>query len=119
MQQMEGLFGKVMELPHVMVKDTYPSYLYNGPSDLTAVGNNLFFRGYDSTNGPALWKSDGTTAGTVMVKDTDPSITSNNMGLEYLTAIGSNLFFSGYDPTNGWALWKSDGTTTGNNRKRY
>ena len=39
-----------------MVKDT-----------VLTVGNNLFFAGYDSTNGYALWKSDGTTA--VMVRD--------------------------------------------------
>ena len=36
---------------------------------LTVIGNNLFFRGYDTTNGWALWKSDGT----VIVKDTDVS----------------------------------------------
>ena len=41
--------------------------------ELTAVGNTLFFSGYDATNGGALWKSDGTTSGTVMVKDTYPS----------------------------------------------
>ena len=46
------------------------------PYDLTAVGNTLFFRGYDTTNGYAIWKSDGTTAGTVMVKDTDTSSTT-------------------------------------------
>ena len=39
------------------------------PSYLTAVGNTLYFQAYDGTNGIELWKSDGTAAGTVMVKD--------------------------------------------------
>ena len=94
-----------------MVKDLDISSIYNGPYDLTAVGNDLFFRGYDGTNGWALWKSDGTTAGTVMVKDLDISSIYN--GPESLTAVGNTLFFRGYDTINGWDLWKSDGTTAG------
>ena len=35
------------------------------------MGNTVYFRGYDPINGYALWKSDGTTAGTVMLKDND------------------------------------------------
>gem|GEM_PF-308120 len=100
----------------VMVKDTYTeistfSLTSYGPYQPTAIGNTLFFQGYDATNGYALWKSDGTTAGTVMVKDTDPSITNSN--LNQLTVVGNTLFFQGYDATNGYALWKSDGTTAG------
>lgn len=34
-----------------------------------AVGVNLFFVANDGTNGRELWKSDGTPAGTVLVKD--------------------------------------------------
>ena len=69
-QQMDMLFGKVMELLLVLVKDTDTLGTSYGSESLTAVGNTLFFEGYDSTNGWTLWKSDGTTAGTVMVKDT-------------------------------------------------
>ena len=34
------------------------------PSDLTAVGNTLFFGADDGSSGYELWKSDGTSAGT-------------------------------------------------------
>ena len=86
------------KLVTAMVKDI------DSPSGLTAVGNTLFFEGYD-INGYTLWKSDGTTSGTVMVK---------NIGSPYdLTAVGNTLFFRGYDTTNGYAIWKSDGTTAG------
>ena len=90
-----------------MVKDTYTGPFtssYYGPDDLTATGNTLFYVGFDLTNGYALWRSDGTTAGTVMVKDTDTSSTS--IGPEHLTAVGNTLFFEGYDFANGFSLWR-------------
>ena len=44
-----------------MVKDFNAGSTSYAPNGLTAVGNTLFFSGYDATNGRALWKSDGTT----------------------------------------------------------
>ncbi|MDP7312123.1 MAG: hypothetical protein QF831_01655, partial [Candidatus Thalassarchaeaceae archaeon] len=58
-----------------------------------------------------LWKSDGTSTGTVMVKD----INSGPIGSysAQLTAIGNTIYFQATDGTNGYELWKSDGTTSG------
>ena len=47
-------------------------------SDLTAVGNQLFFEAYDGVHGVELWKTDGTTTGTVMVKDINPGAAGSN-----------------------------------------
>src|SRR4051812_4942665 len=48
-------------------------------SNLTAVGGSLFFSASDGVHGGELWKSDGTPAGTGMVKDinSNGSATSN------------------------------------------
>jgi ELWxxDGT repeat protein len=75
------------------------------------VGSTYFFPAYDGTNGRELWKSDGTEAGTVMVKDLRAGSSSSSP--ERLTAVGNILFFTAYDRVNGRELWKSDGTEAG------
>ena len=97
----------------VLVKDIYsnPAYWGSEPSELTAVGNTLYFNADDGTNGKELWKSDGTSSGTVMVKDIRPGTDSSTPS--YLTVVGNTLYFSAYYGTDGWSLWKSNGTTTG------
>ena len=87
----------------------------SGPYNFTVVDNTLFFTAYDGTsggNGTALWKSDGTETGTVMVKDINPATdTSNPIGS--LAAINGALFFRGDDGTHGDEVWSSDGTESG------
>ncbi len=79
--------------------------------ELTSVNNTLFFRGDNGTGGVELWKSDGTPAGTVMVKDIFPGDGSSFPG-EFINANGT-LFFRADDGTRGRGLWKSDGTRAG------
>ncbi|MEO0687491.1 MAG: ELWxxDGT repeat protein, partial [Cyanobacteria bacterium J06649_11] len=83
--------------------------------DLKAVGNTLFFTDNinqleEGTLDTELWKSDGTDAGTVLVKDINPNDSSNP---DLLADVGGTLFFSAEDGTSGRELWKSDGTEAG------
>ena len=82
---------------------------------LTAVGDTLFFCADDGIHSRELWKSDGTEAGTVMVKDIANNYLSvSSASWDYWTAVGDTLFFVAYS-TNGYGqqLWKSDGTEAG------
>src|SRR2546423_522446 len=63
--QVEGMEERVLLSYTPIVPSDFP---YN-PSHQTVVGNTLFFTADDGYFGEELWKTDGTLAGTVMVKD--------------------------------------------------
>ena len=69
-------------------------------------------RAGDSALHRPLWKSDGTEAGTVLVKDIDPD-DATSIGPSCLTGVGRTLFFTADDGIHGRELWKSDGTEAG------
>jgi len=75
------------------------------------VNGTLFFNADNGTNGKELWKSDGTAAGTVMVKDINPGSSSSSLG-DFIN-INGILFFTADDGSNGVELWKSNGTSAG------
>src|SRR5204863_136231 len=86
------------------------------PRNQTVVRGTLYFTADDGVNGRELWKSDGTAAGTVLVKDINPGSTCCSPASVYhsnLTAVGATLFFSASDGVHGGELWKSNGTAAG------
>ena len=83
---------------------TVEIYSHLSPQYLTVVGNNLFFIGSQQTPGNYLWKTDGTTNGTMMIWY-DPSSPQGAIGTS-LTAVGDTLFFLGYRQNTGVELWK-------------
>ena len=101
----------------VLLADINPGSAGSNPTGsnpnrlLTNVNGTLFFRANDGTHGTELWKSDGTAAGTVLVKDIYPGSASSS---PYdLTNVNGTLFFAADDGTHGYQLWKSDGTAAG------
>jgi ELWxxDGT repeat protein len=80
-------------------------------SELVQVGGVMFFVAHDGPSGSELWKSDGTEAGTVLVKDINPDPTA--AGPDSLIHVNGTLFFSANDGVSGRELWKSDGTEAG------
>ncbi len=95
----------------MQVKNIRPGTDSSFPSQLTAVGNTLFFTANDGTDGVELWKSDGTEGGTVMIEDIITGATSSSP--TELTNVEGTLFFVVDDGVHGPELWTSDGTPEG------
>ncbi|HEX6101117.1 MAG TPA: Calx-beta domain-containing protein [Thermoanaerobaculia bacterium] len=81
-------------------KDLIPGPESASPRTFVPFAGAVYF-----TTDIGLWKTDGTEAGTVLVKS----------GLEprVPVAVGSRLFFVGYTPDAGAEPWVSDGTAAG------
>ncbi len=104
-----------------LVKDINPttnSILGTSPLKYFAKLNNvLYFGAGRDTDGAELWKSDGTAAGTVLVKDieTDNSFGTYQLGSNpaFFTVYNNKVYFSANTLTYGRELWVTDGTTAG------
>ncbi|MFL6194291.1 MAG: ELWxxDGT repeat protein [Thermoanaerobaculia bacterium] len=82
--------------------------------DWTVLGGRLYFRAADLEHGTELWRTDGTAAGTVMVKDIAPGVFSSDP--RGMAVLADRLWFSALDPVHGRELWTSDGTEAGTRR---
>jgi ELWxxDGT repeat protein len=102
------------------VTNVLANFGFTRVSRVTKVNETWFFvANVDSANMEELWKSDGTEAGTVVVKKLRP----NSYFSAYTTNLiaspsGTELFFTANDGS-GFALWKSDGTTVGTTIVKY
>ena len=78
------------------------------PYNMEVYNNKIYFAAADGTHGSELWVTDGTTAGTQMVKDILPGSDGSlpSRGVVY----NGLLYFTCY-PTSD--LWETDGTEAG------
>jgi len=100
-----------------LVKDIQPgpeSSFNRFGNDFADLGGAVVFAASDETYGWELWKTDGTTAGTALVKDINPGGTSiNSSQPRGFTLFNGALYFSAYTADHGDELWKTDGTPAG------
>src|SRR5690606_16344846 len=70
---------------------------------------------FSATNelGTEVWKTDGTEAGTVMVKDIRPGPESSIATFAIFKIFNGRVYFAADDGVNGYELWQTDGTSAG------
>lgn len=97
-----------------LVKDIDPNATSpsSGTHNLVQSGGLVYFQADDGIHGMELWRSDGTAAGTALVKDIQP-VPGQGAQILYLTAYAGGVVFAANDGTHGSELWKSDGTPGG------
>jgi ELWxxDGT repeat protein len=83
----------------------------SNPQSFLDVNGVTYFVAETPEYGIELWRTDGTQAGTMMVKDIYPDGESSHPS--WLTNVNGTLFFTADDGVHGEELWKSDGTAEG------
>jgi ELWxxDGT repeat protein len=77
------------------------------------LNGQLYFHAADVEHGRELWTSDGTDAGTVLVKDIRPGVYSSADYQSQAVATSDALYFSADDGDPNTGLWTSGGTPEG------
>lgn len=98
-----------------LIKDINPGVTNSYPVKFTEVNGTIFFTAQNgaagANNDEELWKTDGTAAGTVLVKDIRSGVAAS--APTGLTSFNNKLYFSADDGVNGQEMWVSDGTDAG------
>lgn len=81
------------------------------PEHLVALGDRVLFSAWHPRFGRELWTSDGTSAGTFLVRDIRAGVEGSQP--DGLVVSGGLAFFTADDGRHGRELWVSDGTREG------
>lgn len=86
-----------------LIKDVYKITLTSSPYNMVKTGNNqIFFAAEETTFSPSLWRTNGTTEGTIELHEFD--------FMNDIIATNTHVFYS----LNAFLeIWKSDGTPQG------
>jgi trimeric autotransporter adhesin len=90
--------------------------VFGKPNLYTLAGDIVFFAATTRETGTELWKTDGTTEGTIMVSDLcsgPASSLSYDPGISNFTGFDNSLIFTPFDSVYGYELWISDGSKQG------
>ena len=89
-----------------MIKDIEPGSESSGVKALTVVDSLVYFTAYTSTWGRELWRTNGTSSGTWLVKDINPGEADAFLGNnDEIFRFGDVLFLSAQEPLHGKELY--------------
>lgn len=89
-------------------------------TSMTAMGGELYYVQDDGVTGFEVWKTNGTTGGTSLLRDINNNANRESRGGHLriptnLITFGGSVYFNAYSRANGFELYKSDGTSNGTN----
>jgi trimeric autotransporter adhesin len=98
----------------VTARSSQASLVGADPIFLGSMGNFVYFTAQPSNGGAALFKSDGTAAGTTQVAPIDGIgvLTGSNVGTLFIST-GTEAYFLANTTAAGQQVWITDGTSTG------
>lgn len=100
-----------------LIKDINPGFRSSvDGTDLEAdaiLNNILYFAADDNVHGYELWRTDGSEAGTYMVKNVNPNESQSGNPIRDIFEINGKLVFTHTTPATGTEIWVSDGTEAG------
>src|SRR5262245_34527758 len=91
--------------------NTMPIGVGSNPVFLGTIGGVAYFSADDGIHGRELWRTDGTTAGTSIVKDIQTG--SGSSSPTNFVVIGTTAYFAATTSSAGTELWVTDGTEGG------
>lgn len=83
----------------------------NGRGISATLGSKTYFAASTAASGVELWVTDGTPAGTKMLKDIDPGPTGSKP--EWFTVLNGKVYFAATSAVGGREVWRTDGTSAG------
>lgn len=94
-----------------------PSLVYGPIRYFKEFNGRLYFTALGFDTGYEVFSTDGTTAGTTLLKDINPtggSVNINNSGFDpHFTVFNDRLYFIASDGVHGNEIWSTDGTSAG------
>ena len=110
----DGTPGSESLLAEINPGPSHGIYVY-GLNEWAVSGDRAFFQANSATTGVELWVTDGTPAGTHLVRDIAPGPQSSEP--QFITPLlGGGVVFTAWSPDAGFELWRSNGTSAGTYR---